>query len=273
MPGIRNQKSEGFFRIPNFDFRIPTSRLFLGTAGYPSPDILRQCIKVAQPGLVTVSLRRESAAGKGQKFWEIVKSFNIPVLPNTAGCHSAKEAVTTAEMAREIFETDWIKLEVIADDYTLAPDPHGLAEAAEILIKKGFKVFPYMTEDENLAQKLADAGCDILMPWGAQIGSGRGLDNVPALKQLRAKFPEKILVVDAGIGAPSHAAQAMEMGYDAVLLNTAVAKAADPVAMARAFALGIEAGRAAYLAGVIAPQETASPSTPLIDRPFWRQSA
>jgi thiazole synthase len=253
------------------DNRILQSRLFLGTAQYPSPEILRQCIEAAKPGLITVSLRRENAAGKGQKFWDILKGFNIPVLPNTAGCFTAKEAVTTAEMAREIFETDWIKLEVIADDYTLAPDPKGLVEATEALVKKGFKVFPYMTDDESLAQELVDMGCNILMPWGAPIGSGRGLNNPDALKNLRAKFPQKTLVVDAGIGAPSHAAAAMEMGYDAVLLNTAVAKAGDPVKMASAFAKSIEAGHEAYLSGIIAAQTTASASTPMIDRPFWQQ--
>jgi thiazole synthase len=255
----------------SIDSTILQSRLFLGTAGYPSPDILRQCIEAAKPGLITVSLRRESAAGKGQKFWDILKNFNIPILPNTAGCHGVKEAVTTAEMAREVFEKNWIKLEVIGDDYTLAPEPAGLLDAAEKLITKGFRVFPYMTEDPTLAQKLVDLGCDILMPWGAPIGSGRGLANLPALKLLREKFPDKTLVVDAGIGAPSHAAAAMEMGYDAVLLNTAVSKAADPVQMAKAFAKSIEAGREAFLAGIIAPQETASASTPMIDRPFWHQ--
>ncbi len=251
--------------------RVLRSRLFLGTAQYPSPDILRAAIEAAAPGLLTVSLRRESAAGKGQKFWDIIKGFDIPVLPNTAGCHSAAEAVTTAEMAREVFETNWIKLEVIGDDYTLQPDPYGLLKAAEELIGKGFKVFPYMTDDLVLARRLADAGCDILMPWGAPIGSGRGLNNPYALQLLRARFPEIILVVDAGLGAPSHAAAAMEAGYDAVLLNTAVARAGDPAAMAGAFAKAVEAGRAAYLSGIIAPQDQASASTPLIDRPFWQQ--
>ncbi len=255
----------------NIENKILRSRLFLGTAGYPSPDILRRAIEASCPGLITVSLRRESAAGKGQKFWDILKGFDIPVLPNTAGCHAAIEAVTTAEMAREIFETNWIKLEVIADDYTLAPDAKGLIEAAEKLIAKNFKIFPYMTEDESLAQKLSDIGCDILMPWGAPIGTGRGLANPDGLKKLRKKFPSKIMVVDAGIGAPSHAAAAMEIGFDAVLLNTAVAKAGDPVAMAGAFARAIEAGRAAYLSGIIAKQETASASTPIIDKPFWHQ--
>lgn len=250
---------------------ILKSRLFLGTAQYPSPEILRRAIEAAQPGMLTVSLRRENAAGKGQDFWNIIKSFDIPILPNTAGCYSAKEAVTTAEMAREVFETSRIKLEVIGDDYTLQPDPFGLLEAAEALISRGFEVFPYMTDDLILAQRLVDAGCNILMPWGAPIGSGRGLNNPYALKQLRDRFPDKTLIVDAGLGAPSHAAAAMEMGFDAVLLNTAVAKAGDPPLMAKAFAQSAAAGRAAYLAGIISPQEKGSASTPLIDRPFWHQ--
>ena len=247
------------------------SRLFLGTAGYPSPDILYQAIEASQPGLLTVSLRRESSAGKGQDFWNIIKDFKLPILPNTAGCHSTEEAITTAEMAREIFETNWIKLEVIGDDYTLQPDPYRLIEATKTLIEKGFEVFPYMTDDLILANRLSDLGCNILMPWGAPIGSGRGLNNPYALKLLRERFPNKTLVIDAGIGSPSHAAQAMEMGYDAILLNTAVSKAGNPAQMAGAFAKSIKAGREAYLSGIIAPQETASASTPLIDKPFWHQ--
>ncbi len=248
-----------------------STRLFLGTAGYPSPAILEKAIATAQPGLLTVSLRRESAAGKGQDFWTIIKGFKIPVLPNTAGCYSAAEAITTAQMAREIFETNRIKLEVLGDDYTLQPDPYMLLDATEKLIALGFEIYPYMTDDLVLAKRLSEAGCEVLMPWGSPIGSGRGLNNIYALKQLRDRFPNKTLVIDAGLGAPSHAAAAMEMGYDAVLLNTAIAKAGDPVAMAGAFAKAVEAGRAAYLSGIIAPQETASPSTPLLDRPFWHQ--
>ncbi len=248
-----------------------SSRLFLGTAAYPSPEILQKSIKAAKPGLLTVSLRRESAAGKGQAFWNIIKSFDIPVLPNTAGCYGVDEAVTTAQMAREIFETNRIKLEVIGDDYTLQPDIYGLLEATEKLIALGFEVYPYMTDDIVLAQRLSDLGCSILMPWGAPIGSGRGLNNIYALKQLRERFPDKTLVIDAGLGAPSHAAAAMEMGYDAVLLNTAVAKAGDPVMMAGAFANAVKAGRDAYLSGIIAAQENATPSTPLLDKPFWHQ--
>lgn len=248
-----------------------SSRLFLGTASYPSPQILERAINAAQPGLLTVSLRRESTTGKGQAFWDIIKGFDIPVLPNTAGCYSAEEAITTAQMAREIFETNRIKLEIIGDDYTLQPDPYQLLQATEKLIKLGFEVYPYMTDDYVLGQRLADLGCNVLMPWGAPIGSGRGLNNPYALKHLRARFPNKTLVVDAGIGAPSHAAMAMEMGYDAVLLNTAVAKAGDPVMMARAFAHSVLAGRKAYLSGIIDEQTKATPSTPLLDKPFWHQ--
>ncbi len=250
---------------------ILKSRLFLGTATYPSPDILQQSIEAAKPGLITVSLRRENAAGKGQSFWNIVKNFNIPVLPNTAGCYSVEEAITTAQMAREIFETNRIKLEILGDDYTLQPDPYGLLEATEKLINMGFEVYPYMTDDLVLAKRLSELGCEILMPWGAPIGSGRGLNNTYALKQLRERFPDKTLIIDAGLGAPSHAAAAMEMGYDGVLLNTAVAKAGAPIKMAGAFAKAVTAGREAYLSGLIAQQESASASTPLLDTPFWHQ--
>ena len=152
------------------------------------------------------------------------------MLPNTAGCHSVKEAVTTAHMARELFDTPWIKLEVIGDADTLQPDVFGLVEAARILSEDGFEVFPYTTEDLVVADRLVEAGCRVLMPWGAPIGSARGLNNVYGLKSLRAHFPDIPLVVDAGLGVPSHAAAAMELGYDAVLLNTAVAEAGDPVA-------------------------------------------
>ncbi|MBX2833660.1 MAG: thiazole synthase [Micavibrio sp.] len=260
--------SEDRLKIGEVELR---SRLFLGTAGYPSPDALGRAIEVSDPGLITVSLRRENAGGSGQRFWDILKDFDIPVLPNTAGCFSVKEAVTTAEMAREVFGTNWIKLEVIGDDYTLQPDPFGLLEAAEELIARGFEVFPYMTDDLILGERLSVAGCHILMPWGAPIGSGRGLNNPYALKFLRERFVQKTLVVDAGIGAPSHAAAAMEMGYDAVLLNTAVSKAVDPAAMAGAFAKAITAGREGYLAGLIEAQEKATASTPLLDKPFWHQ--
>lgn len=247
-----------------------SSRMLLGTALYPSPDVLSRAVRAAGAEIVTVSLRRESAHGRaGQKFWELIKQIDVTVLPNTAGCRTVKEAVTTAQMAREVFDTDWIKLEVIGDDDTLQPDVVGLVEAARILNGEGFKVFPYTTEDLIVADRLAEAGCRVIMPWGAPIGSGQGLANRTGLKALRQRFPDLPVVVDAGIGAPSHAAEAMEIGYDAVLLNTAVAKAADPIAMAGAFAKALDAGREAYLAGLMEKRDMASPSTPTLGLPFW----
>jgi thiazole synthase len=220
------------------------SRLLLGTARYPSPAVLERAIKASGAEVVTVSLRREGGSGRsGQSFWSFIQSLGLRGLPNTAGCHSVKEAVTTAHMARELFDTKWIKLEVIGDDDTLQPDVFGLVEAARILSEDGFEVFPYTTEDLVVAERLVEAGCKVLMPWGAPIGSARGLNNVYGLRTLRAHFPDIPLVVDAGLGVPSHAAAAMELGYDAVLLNTAVAEAGDPVEMARAFALAVEADR------------------------------
>lgn len=245
------------------------SRLLCGTALFPSPSLLAEAIRASGAGIVTVSLRREAGASRaGEGFWSLIRDLGVKVLPNTAGCRTVKEAVTTAQMAREVFGTDWIKLEVIGEDDTLQPDVFGLVEAAEILSREGFQVFPYTTEDLVVAERLLAAGCEVLMPWGAPIGSGRGLNNPFALKALRAHFPGVPLVVDAGVGAPSHATQAMELGYDAVLLNTAIAKAVDPVAMARAFALSIEAGRLAYEAGLMEPRDMASPSTPVIGRAF-----
>lgn len=247
-----------------------SSRLLLGTAKYPSPEILRQSVLESKSEIVTLSLRRESARDKtGQRFWELIRQLNITLLPNTAGCHSVKEAVTTAEMARELFDTNWIKLEVIGNDDTLQPDLFGLVEAARLLNDQGFKVFPYTSEDLGAAEKLLQAGCEVLMPWGSPIGSGRGLNNIYALKTMRNYFPGVPLIVDAGIGAPSHAAQAMELGYDAVLLNTAVSQAEDPVGMARAFKMAIEAGHLSSKSGLMEPRDMASPSTPIAGTPFF----
>ena len=239
------------------------SRMLLGTAGYSSPDVLRQAVESSGAEIVTVSLRRESARARtGQGFWALIEQLGRRVLPNTAGCRTAKEAIATAQMARELFGTNWIKLEVIANDDTLQPELFGLVEAATVLCADGFEVLPYTTEDLSAAERLVAAGCAVLMPWAAPIGSARGLINKPALQSLRAYFPDTPLIIDAGIGTPSHAAEAMEMGYDAVLLNTAVAKAGDPVKMAEAFAKAIEAGRLAFEAGLIEPRDMASPSTP-----------
>src|SRR5487761_1161190 len=241
------------------------SRLWLGTARYPSPAILGDAVRASGTDIVTVSLRRESGAQRdGQDFWSIIRGLGVRVLPNTAGCHSVKEAVTTAQMARDIFGTSWVKLEVIGEDETLQPDVFGLVEAARILCKEGFEVFPYTTEDLIVAERLLEAGCRVLMPWGSPIGCGRGLNNLFGLRTLRARFPEVPLVVDAGIGVPSHAAQALELGFDAVLINTALSQARDPIAMAGAFAQAVIAGRAAHRAGPMEPRDLAVPSTPVI---------
>jgi thiazole synthase len=247
------------------------SRLLLGTSRYPSPAVLAEAVKASRSEIVTVALRRESSGDRaGQGFWSLVSELGVRVLPNTAGCHSVKEAVTTAQMAREVFGTSWIKLEVIGDDDTLQPDVFGLVEAARILCAEGFEVFPYTTEDLVVADKLLAAGCRVLMPWGSPIGSGRGLNNVFGLKTMRAHFPDIPLVIDAGVGVPSHAVQAMELGFDAVLVNTAIAQAANPVRMAEAFARAIEAGYAARLAGPMEPRDLAVPSTPVIGTAFLR---
>ncbi|WP_417741085.1 thiazole synthase [Salipiger sp.] len=237
------------------------SRLMLGTAQYPSPQVLREAIAASGAEVITVSLRREGSAGDA--FREILRQSGCRILPNTAGCHSVREAVTTAQMARELFGTNWIKLEVIGHADTLQPDPFALVEAARILTEDGFDVFPYTTEDLIVGERLIEAGCRVLMPWGAPIGSGQGLRHREALRTMRAHFPDVPLVIDAGIGAPSQAMAAMEMGYDAVLLNTAVAKALEPVAMARAFGAAVAAGRTAHDAGLMPCRDMATASTPV----------
>jgi thiazole synthase len=243
------------------------SRLLLGTARYPSPATLEEAVRRSGTEIVTVSLRREAAGGKaGGTFFEMIRTLGVHVLPNTAGCHSVSEAVLTAKMARELFGTDWIKLEVIGHHDTLQPDVFGLVEAARILCGEGFKVFPYTTDDLTVAERLLEAGCEVLMPWCAPIGSAIGPVNMMALRSLRAHFPDVPLIVDAGIGRPSHATQVMEIGYDAVLLNTAVAGANNPVLMAAAFAQAIEAGHNAYRAGPLEPRDMAVPSTPVIGK-------
>jgi thiazole synthase len=246
------------------------SRLLIGTALYPSPAIMEEAIRASGAEIVTVSLRREAGGGKaGDAFWKIISSLGIKVLPNTAGCRTVRDAVTTAQMARELFGTAWVKLEVIGDDETLQPDVVGLVEAADILIRDGFEVFPYCTEDLTVVGRLIDVGCQVVMPWASPIGSAKGLLNPYLLKTLRGRFPDTPMIIDAGLGAPSHAALALEMGFDAVLLNTAIAKAADPVAMARAFRLAVEAGRTGFEAGLMEPRDFASPSTPVVGTPFW----
>ncbi len=248
------------------------SRFFLGTALYPSPAILREAIAASGAQVVTVGLRRQLAGdGKLNDFMQIIRDSGARLLPNTAGCRTAQEAVTLSRMARELFGTNWIKLEVVGDEHTLQPDPFELVEAARILVQDGFEVFPYCTDDLVSCQRLLDAGCRILMPWGAPIGSGQGLLNPFALRTLRARLPEVPLIVDAGIGSPKDAVQAMELGFDGILLNSAVAQARDPVTMARAFRLAVESGRLAWEAGIMARQDMAVPTTPVTGQPFLLQ--
>ncbi|MFV8783299.1 thiazole synthase [Microbulbifer sp. SA54] len=250
------------------------SRLLVGTALYPSPAIMRESVAASGAQIITLSLRRQSPEQQqGKMLWAYIQESGCQLLPNTAGCKTPKEVVALAEMSREIFATDWLKLEVIGDDYNLQPDPFGLVESARELVRRGFKVLPYCTDDLVVCQKLLDAGCEVLMPWGAPIGTGRGLMNKYNLRTLRERLPGVPLIIDAGIGAPSQAAQAMEMGFDAVLLNTAIAKARNPVLMADAFRLAVESGRAAHNAGLMLQRQTASPSTPTLDMPFWQQTA
>ena len=249
-----------------------SSRFLLGTAGYPSPQVLRDAIVAAGAQIVTVGLKRTLAAAGDNGFVAIIRDAlretGARLLPNTAGCRTAREAVQLARMARELYDTPWIKLEVVGDEHTLQPDPFELLDAASQLVRDGFTVFPYCTDDLVVARRLLDAGCPLLMPWGAPIGSGQGLLDPFALRTLRERLPDTLLIVDAGIGAPSHAAQALEMGFDAVLLNSAVAQAREPVGMARAFRLAIEAGRVAWRSGVMAQQEFAVASTPVGGEPL-----
>lgn len=243
------------------------SHLLLGTARYPSPAVLADAVRRSQTEIVTVSLRREAAGGRnGGAFFDVIRELGVRVLPNTAGCHGVSEAVLTAKMAREVFRTNWIKLEVIGNHDTLQPDVFALVEAARILAGDGFEVFPYTTDDLVVAERLLDAGCKVLMPWCAPIGSAAGPLNLSALRSMRAHFPDVPLIVDAGIGRPSHAVAVMELGFDAVLLNTAVAGAGNPASMAEAFAKAIDAGRQGFAAGLLEPRDMAVPSTPLIGK-------
>ena len=250
------------------------SRLFVGSALYPNPDAMSDSIKSSGAEVVTVSLRRQNPTEKsGQRFWELVQSFGVDILPNTAGCKTVKDAVTTAHMARELFGTNWIKLEVIGDDYTLQPDTRQTVEAARILCEEDFEVFPYTTEDLVIAEALVEAGCKVVMPWASPIGSGQGILNTFALKTLRARLPDISLIVDAGIGKPSDACVAMELGFDGCLVNSAIALSKHAAIMGAAFKQAVEAGRKGYLAGKMLARDIAQPSTPTLGTPFWHVDA
>lgn len=248
------------------------NRLLLGTAAYPSLDIMNNAIKSSATEVITLSIKRQVSQSFGaEDFWQVIKNLGCHLLPNTAGCRDAKTAINTAMLSRELFDTPWIKLEVIGDEYHLQPDSFELVYAAKLLIKEGFEVFPYCTDDLVICQKLIDVGCRILMPLAAPIGSGKGLVNPFALETLRQRFATITLIVDAGIGKPSHATKVMELGFDGVLLNTAVALANNPVLMARAFRKAVFAGHEAFQAGIMPERNIAHPSTALIDTPFWHQ--
>jgi thiazole synthase len=241
------------------------SRLILGTGGFRSLESMEQALQASGAEIVTVALRRVDPAAQGS-LTELIERLDLFALPNTAGCYTARDAIRTANLAREAFETDWVKLEVIGDDRTLLPDAVELLSAAEQLCDDGFTVLPYTNDDPILARRLEEAGCAAVMPLGSPIGSGMGIGN-PYNVQLivdRATVP---VILDAGIGTASDAALAMELGCDAVLLASAVSRAEDPVAMAVAMRRAVEAGRTAYLAGRIPRKLHADASTPLEGRP------
>ena len=234
----------------NFYGKTFTSRLLIGSALYPSPAIMQSAIRASGASIVTVSLRREAAGGKtGDAFWSLIRELDVTVLPNTAGCRSVREAVTTAKLARELFGTSWIKLEVIADNDTLQPDVVGLVEAADILIKDGFEVFPYCTEDLGVAMRLVDAGCKVVMPWAAPIGSAKGIINRDALKLLRDRLPDITLVVDAGLARRRTPRRRSNSATTPCCSTPRSPKPPTPSRWPNAFRLGVEAGRTAYEAG------------------------
>jgi thiazole synthase len=245
-------------RIAGQDF---DSRLILGTGGFRNLDDLEHAVTASGAQMATLALRRVDPSARGSLV-EILEGCHVKLLPNTAGCFTARDAITTAKLAREAFETDWVKLEVIGDDRNLLPDPVELLDAAEALVADGFTVLPYTNDDPILARRLEDVGCAAVMPLGSPIGSGMGINNAYNLRIIveQARVP---VIVDAGIGTASDAALAMEIGADAVLLASAVSRAADPARMARAMRLAVEGGRLARESGRIPRRTYAEASTPM----------
>jgi thiazole synthase len=241
-----------------------SSRLIMGTGRFPNHDVLLKALRASGTELVTVAIRRVNLDDPtGGNLLSLLRRENYRLLPNTAGCYTVKDAVITAELAREALETDLVKLEIIADEDTLYPDAEKVLEGARILVGKGFQVMPYCTDDPIICKKLEDLGCVAVMPLGAPIGSGMGILNPynVALIRERVKGP---LIIDAGVGTASDAALAMELGCDGVLLNTAVAHARDPVLMADAMRQAVDAGRKAFLAGRIPKKFYAEASSPTV---------
>jgi thiazole synthase len=236
------------------------SRLLLGTSGFPSLELMAEAIALSGSELVTVALRRIDSAARGSLV-DVLSVAGVELLPNTAGCFTARDAVLTAKLAREAFETDWVKLEVIGDEDTLLPDAPELLRAAEQLVDDGFVVLPYTTDDPILARRLADVGCAAVMPLGSPIGSGMGIRNPYNISLIREAVQVPV-VLDAGIGTASDAALAMELGCDAVMAASAIARAQDPARMAHAMRHAVEAGRSARMAGRIPRRRYATASTP-----------
>ena len=239
-----------------------TSRLIVGTGKYPSNDIMRQAHEESGAEIVTVAVRRVSLPGKGDSILDFIDTKRFTLLPNTAGCYTADEAVRTAYLAREAGLGEMVKLEVIGDARTLFPDVQGLLEATKTLAREGFVVMPYTNDDPIIAKRLEDAGAACVMPLGAPIGSGLGIRNPYNIKIILETVSVPV-IVDAGVGTASDAAIAMELGCDGVLMNTAIAEAKDPVRMARAMKHAVIAGREAYLAGRMGKKKYADPSSPL----------
>jgi len=236
------------------------SRLMIGTSRYPNQQVMLDAVEASGAEIVTVAVRRVSLESGGEGLFDMLAG-KYWLLPNTAGCFTARDAVLTAELAREALQTDWIKLEVIGDDETLFPDVEQLLRAADELVKKGFVVLPYCNDDPITCKKLEDLGCAAVMPLAAPIGSGMGIRNPYNLRIIRHQCSVPV-IVDAGVGTASDAAIALELGCDGILLNSAVAGARDPVKMARAMRLGVEAGRLAFEAGRIPRRLYATASTP-----------
>jgi thiazole synthase len=250
--------SIGRFEIGDRAF---TSRLIIGTGKYRTFDEMKAAHRASGAQMVTVAVRRVPLDRSSESFLDHLDT-SLQILPNTAGCYTAEEAIRTARLAREALETDLIKLEVIGDQTTLFPDNEQTLEAARVLVKEGFVVLPYFTDDLIMAKKLLDIGCPAVMPLAAPIGSGLGIQNPANLRIMREQLPGATIIVDAGVGTASDAAIAMELGADGVLMNTAIAEARDPAKMAEAMKLAIEAGRLAYLAGRMLKRLYASASSP-----------
>jgi thiazole synthase len=240
------------------------SRLLVGTGKYPNHQVMKECHERSGTDMVTVAVRRiDLKAAKGESLLDYIDRARIMILPNTAACYTVDEAVRTARLGREAGLSHWVKLEVIGDEQTLFPDTAALIEATRILVKEGFVVLPYTNDDLVVARRLIDAGASAIMPLGAPIGSGMGIQNVAAIRILRERITEVPLIVDAGVGTASDAALAMELGADGVLMNSAIAGSANPGDMAEAMNYAVKAGRLAFTAGRIQRRLYASASSPL----------